>query len=478
MIFYLRRILLFLLLSFIFILMACTNSADILPTATYSITNTPTLLVEPAIPTTTARPPVAAPEGISEAQEHDLTIAFGNTFSNTLANQPDDSLLGEQLLSLAETAEKLRGLETLEAITFEVMSGDALLVELQAQLSEDYPEERLRAEQQMLKLLGLIPPAADLEALYLQLYGSEIAGYYEPDANTFFLIREQALTEPLPLMERITFFHEYIHALQDQHFNLLHYTDKEVQQTRNYDQNRAYQALIEGDAQWSTLLYLANALTIEEIEQLAEVNDEIGNEMDDMPPFLRDSLIFPYVEGQLFVQEFQQTFGWESVNEMWFQVPVSTEQILHPEKYPYDMPTEVNLPTGLAEALGDGWREALREVWGEFNLLLLLQQQPLNNIRPMQAAAGWDGDQYLYLIRGEQGVFVMEMVWDSRSDRAEGQTALLEWLRSSGFVATTPHHLEANKRFAYISSANNHLFFGLATDQGPLETVVTQLGWQ
>ena len=163
---------------------------------------------------------------------------------------------------------------------------------------------------------------------------------------------------------------------------------------------------------------------------------------------------------------------------MWFQVPVSTEQILHPEKYPYDMPTEVNLPTGLAEALGDGWREALREVWGEFNLLLLLQQQPLNSIRPMQAAAGWDGDQYLYLIRGEQGVFVMEMVWDSRSDRAEGQTALLEWLRSSGFVATTPHHLEANKRFAYISSANNHLFFGLATDQGPLETVVTQLGWQ
>jgi hypothetical protein len=67
-------------------------------------------------------------------------------------------------------------------------------------------------------------------------------------------------------------------------------------------------------------------------------------------------LIYPYTTGLGYVQAAQLQSGWEGVNELFRRMPVSTEQILHPEKYAAnEAPIPVTLPADLATELGSGW---------------------------------------------------------------------------------------------------------------------------
>ena len=61
-----------------------------------------------------------------------------------------------------------------------------------------------------------------------------------------------------------------------------------------------------------------------------------------MPEILRRQLEFPYLEGQVFVTTLLGQGGWDSVDAAWDELPASTEQILHPERYPSDAPVKVD----------------------------------------------------------------------------------------------------------------------------------------
>ena len=57
-------------------------------------------------------------------------------------------------------------------------------------------------------------------------------GFYDPDTqemNTLLLSGDE-LGDELPPIERITYAHEYTHALQDQHFGLNDYLDAIVEE--------------------------------------------------------------------------------------------------------------------------------------------------------------------------------------------------------------------------------------------------------
>ena len=72
--------------------------------------------------------------------------------------------------------------------------------------------------------------------------------------------------------------------------------------------------------------------------------------------------------------------------------PVSTEQILHPERWPNDVPQPVDVPD-LGPALGAGWRDldvmTVGEAWLQLMLALRLDAGDAE-----RAAAGWDGGIY------------------------------------------------------------------------------------
>ncbi len=81
------------------------------------------------------------------------------------------------------------------------------------------------------------------------------------------------------------------------------------------------------------------------------------------PPLAGRDGYFPYYEGLLFVEYLYERGNWAEVNKAYENLPLSSEQILHPDKYIQgEQPIEV-APFALESALGEGWREISGTVW-------------------------------------------------------------------------------------------------------------------
>ena len=111
--------------------------------------------------------------------------------------------------------------------------------------------------------------------------------------------------------------------------------------------------------------------------------------------------------------------GWGSVNEAWDRLPASTEQILHPERYPDDAPVKVAMPD-VAAALGDGWDRATSRPWASWTSASCWPMV----VTATAAADGWGGDR-LVSLEGPDGSWavVWQTAWDSGSDADEFSAA-------------------------------------------------------
>ena len=222
-------------------------------------------------------------------------------------------------------------------------------------------------------------------------------------------------------MDRLTIAHEYVHGLQDQHFDIGLAREEE----KNGDRQMAYLALIEGDAELTELIYGNEFLpALEMIQTFSLMRGGVEEEtLADVPAFLRESFSFPYQQGLEFVAAVQETGDWAAVNDLYSKPPISTEQILHPERYRSgDAPVTVQLPD-LAAVLGEGWKQLDSDTLGEFGWRLILTK----HIGPGPAAVaadGWGGDSYVLLQQGSSSATVLRSVWDKETE-AEQFWALL-----------------------------------------------------
>src|SRR5262249_43541499 len=118
--------------------------------------------------------------------------------------------------------------------------------------------------------------------------------------------------------------------------------------------------------------------------------------------------------GMVFCARLTNDGGWDALNEAYRRPPLSTEQVLHPEKYKAkpDPPTAIDL--GKLD-VGPGWKELGRNVVGEMQLGVLLRRHGGKN-----AAAGWDGDRYA-VFEGPDGRLglVWLSTWDSEDEARE-----------------------------------------------------------
>ena len=58
-----------------------------------------------------------------------------------------------------------------------------------------------------------------------------------------------------------------------------------------------------------------------------------GKTLRNAPPIISESMIFPYFKGMVFCAKLTNEGGWAAIDEVYRNPPLSTEQILHPEKY-------------------------------------------------------------------------------------------------------------------------------------------------
>jgi hypothetical protein len=121
------------------------------------------------------------------------------------------------------------------------------------------------------------------------------------------------------------------------------------------------------------------------------------------------------------------------VDDAFGAVPVSTEQILHPERYPDDLPAAVDLPD-LTETLGGNWYLYDQNVMGEWYTFLILNKAydaafQLPEETAAAAAEGWGGDAYAFYLNPDtdEVVFVMDTVWDTPEDADEFAAAFIDY---------------------------------------------------
>jgi hypothetical protein len=145
--------------------------------------------------------------------------------------------------------------------------------------------------------------------------------------------------------------------------------------------------------------------------------------LDDVPPFLLDLQLWPYNYGHGFIIALERRGGLTLVNRALRKLPVSTEQVLHPERYPNDLPQPVDVPALDAA----GWKDLdvmqVGEEWLRAMLALRVDQATAG-----AAAAGWDGGIYRAWANGEQVAVALRTVWDSPTDASQFHDALALWL--------------------------------------------------
>jgi len=323
---------------------------------------------------------------------------------------------------------KIRGLEFLKPVPMEVKSTEELRQYLQAELERQYSPQEIHGLQRVYERLGLLPTGVDLGEALLKLYTAQIAGFYDPHAGKLFLVPSGV---PSPgwtvnlvqfmlrrdLVNEMLLAHELTHALQDQHFGLLAAADDET----NDDRALTLHAVLEGDATLAGFAYVFGGLPekslLDLVDRLGAVPQEMAAALPDIPPVLRDSLVFQYSAGSRFVALAYLRGGWHAVDAVLAHPPSSTEQILWPEKYygKRDTPNDVRLD-GLDEYRNDKqWRLVEENTLGALSARILLEAF-LDHARANHVASGWDGDRFIAFERDDASLHLYWMsIWDDEA---------------------------------------------------------------
>ena len=314
---------------------------------------------------------------------------------------------------LKETSE-LRQLSILKEVKSGAQSRDDIQRMIVKNLDADTTPAEMHAAEVLLKAFGLAPKDFAYRAFLIKLLTEQVAGYYDPKAQQFYLADWIELEGQKPVMA-----HELTHALQDQHFNLKRF---EKWPKGDSDAELAAHALIEGDATLAMIHYMAkNPLIALAFMRTLGSQEAASEQFKQAPRALRESLLFPYEEGSQWATQLYRRGGWEIVSEAFSKLPQSTEQILHAEKYfAYEAPQKLTLPE-FKTVLGRNWRRIDSDVNGEWGCYLILDEFLNNTAESKRATAGWGGDRFALYETGRPGeIFVAQLTaWDTPGDARE-----------------------------------------------------------
>lgn len=386
------------------------------------------------------------------------------------ADSPPTHGLLEQADAIAEKVSTLRGLELKQPLQRDVRTRAQLRTFLIDALAQDYAPEEILSEELTLKALGLIPHDVAYEALILDLLTSQIAGFYDPRAKHLYIMTGLASAIQAPTMA-----HEIFHALQDQHFDLLSLQGP-FSPTSQSDFSIARSALFEGDATVLMLDYtlhesrtlpqpasspdappvttmammppLTQSIKGLSLNGLMAMESLMGDPPKDAaltdsavnkaPPIVKESLLFPYLAGLRFTLiAFEKVGSWSAFYDtIYASAPVSTEQILHPERYfARDLPTILSFSPDVALP---SHARIYDNVLGEFQMHVALRSHlrfyrpkgaPLLDVDVDAAVEGWGGDR-LMTFQHQKAPLEHPLItvhlssWDDASEAAQYYEAL------------------------------------------------------
>jgi hypothetical protein len=318
----------------------------------------------------------------------------------------------------AEQASRGRGLGWLAPVGLTELTGWEYGTRTR-ELSDALVTEDLKALSRLAVAGGLLPEGTDLATLATSFTAATASATYSPLDKRVLVVSNGPKADDARTAALLT--HEYVHALQDQHFDLLKLV---MARPFDFDRTEALFALIEGDA-----------VSVERRAQGGEAfarlsPEEIARREDErfapyrrgigalFPTLLTETFVFRYRDGLRFVEALRRAKPSVGADQIFRRPPRSSEQVLHPEKYLTDeAPRGVSL--GAGGPAGDGWRLTAETPLGEVGVRGLLLSG-LGAEESRRAASGWGGDRaFLFERAGARALFVWKTVWDTPAEARE-----------------------------------------------------------
>ena len=301
---------------------------------------------------------------------------------------------------------------------------------LEGKFDEDQPALELAGQERAYKLFGLLPDTLKLRSFLLALLAEQVVGYYDPATKVLYVVNDSAAgaqAAPSPELINVTITHELVHALQDQYLPL----DSIAKLHHDNDRTMAAQAVIEGGATYEQLSVMLGGGNIfarmpggwDRIRQTIRDSQGMMPVFATAPMFIQETLLFPYLSGAEFTKQFKQKRPGQSTLTA---LPVSTEQVMHPEK----MLDSLDLPVSISLPRPNGVSVLYENSLGEFETRLLLHQQLQDVAAASRGATGWGGDRYLVVNTPQGAGLTWLSVWDTPFDAAEFRSLLQQAVES------------------------------------------------
>jgi hypothetical protein len=320
----------------------------------------------------------------------------------------------------------ISGLKLHKKVPSDIISKQKVNEFLKKKVKEVSTPEELRAEELTLKKLGLVPADFDLAKNTVDVLTEQAAAFYDYHAKRLFI------TDWTPSSNReAALAHELAHALADQHFNL----NRFIKKARESDDGAlARMAVMEGQATWLMSEFLARRLgqTLVHNSDLAQRMNRMSDSastgefpvFEGSPLYIRATLIFPYSGGMAFQQAVVERNGKSAFAENFRRPPISTQQIIHPDKnFANVTPVTPELPK--APPLR-GYKGLIGGTLGELDHQILLQQFA-GNEAAMEIAPHWRGGRYELIENRKKGRTIL--LYASQWDDAEWAQKFLQAYR-------------------------------------------------
>ncbi|MFB6228800.1 MAG: Hvo_1808 family surface protein [Halobacteriales archaeon] len=270
-----------------------------------------------------------------------------------------------------------------------------------------------------------------------------VLGFYNYARDEIVIVSENTSS---PKMDEITLAQELFHALQDQKLRISY-------GRMTTEGNNAALGIIEGDGNLVDRFYKQRCEA--EWDCLLPEASGGGGGSSDINYGIYLTQFQPYSDGPKFVRQIYNEDGWEAVNDVYENPPESTEQVIHPEKYPDEEPTDVSITDTSTEEwqvpdLGEGRVDHV--AFGEAGLGAMMMRpvlasggedtpvvtaRELYNLTPsgnisdfdplnygIEVTNGWDGDRLIPYANESSAetnetAYVWKINWDSEADATE-----------------------------------------------------------
>jgi len=359
--------------------------------------------------------------------------------------------------SIQVEIEKIRGIKFKHSVNVANQSLEDFGKYIDQMLDKQFSDNLDKDYGKVVRKLGLYrgPEIKDFKSLAKTVMQSQAAAYYDPATNTFFVVMQDLPESALGSV----YAHELYHGFQDQHHNLDDYLLSPKQGELNDDEVLARQAVVEGEATYLMTLWTLKTqlgsvpppgildmaikmqakLDVKTMLQMLKSSvvlrahsgdlEKAIKTMDDIPPFMIETMVGAYLKGMAFVFEIQKQ-GWKKIDELYKNPPVSSEQILHPEKWlANEFPVKFEWPSFEKKLFSD-WTLLESNTIGEIQWRIIFSEHRMGETG-LTAAEGWNGDSFAVLEHKKTGdlLLLIYSSWDSQTEAQEFRDAYEKLLK-------------------------------------------------